>query len=89
MSSVTLVHISSWLPFRLAEKEKEKLSKFGIVPNTSIEKNDNIVSKISSNEYDEDDQNPKKKIQPTEFTEKEFKRRSSIFEILGLKEPAQ
>lgn len=69
-----------------AEKEKEKLSKFGIDPNTSIEKNDNIVSKISSNE---DDQNPKKKIQPTEFTEKEFKRRSSIFEILGLKEPAQ
>ena len=72
-----------------AEKEKEKLSKFGIDPNTSIEKNDNIVSKISSNEDDEDDQNPKKKIQPTEFTEKEFKRRSSIFEILGLKEPAQ
>ena len=66
-----------------AEKEKEKFSKFGIDPSINVTPEPEATEVSQKN----DDEQPKKKIKPTEFTEKEFKRRTSIFELIGLKKP--
>lgn len=65
-----------------AEKEKEKFAKFGINPNESSEDLNNDENSSGNN-------SPKSKINAVDFTAKEFKRRTSIFDLLGLKKPSQ
>lgn len=71
------------------EKEKEKFAKLGIdVASVSEVVEAQAVAVDNNENNDDNDSTPKKTFKPTEFTEKEFKRRTSIFDLLGLKKPA-
>lgn len=67
------------------EKEKAKMVKFGVNPSV-VEQNQ--IDTLD-NEDNSDSNPPKKKLDPKEFTEKEFKRRKSIFELLGIGKTSQ